>query len=113
MSALDQPSRRGSRFLDAADWVDEQFDKEEVQRIVMNNSSSKSRFLDAAELVEPWFRQEFPHPYSGETDEDFAARQARTKPERRANMVQWPAETPEEHLMRMKRLRKVCSARFE
>ena len=112
MSALDQPSRRGSRFLDAADWVDEQFAKEEVQRIVMNNSS-KSRFLDAAELVEPWFRQQFPHPYSGETDEDFAVRQARTRPKRRANMVQWSAESPEEHMNRMKRLRKVCSARFE
>ena len=110
MSNGEPSSKRGWRFLDAADWVDEQFETEAVQSIVMNDTSSKSRFLDAAELVEPLFRERFPNPYAGETDEEFAARRARTKPKRRVNLVQWPPETPERHGERMQRLRQVRSA---
>lgn len=100
-------SRVPPRFYNAGPWVRAQFETPEVQAIV-SDKKRKRRYLAAAELVEPRFKKEFPGPYPGETDEEFARREeaAHTK-ERREALVRWEAETVSQHQQRMTRLRKV------
>ena len=96
----------GGRFLDAAEWVDAQFDTPEVQAR-LSNPDSRSPYLDAAEYVEQQFYKEFPNPYPGESDEHFKRRRKKARAKRRADMQPRPKETEAEFSARMKLLREV------
>ncbi|RPD52136.1 hypothetical protein L227DRAFT_618063 [Lentinus tigrinus ALCF2SS1-6] len=108
-----QAVARGRRFLHGADWVHQMFYSPEVQQIV-KNTASRSRYLDAAEHVEPLFRAQFPTPYLGETDAQFAERQLATKKkQRREQLKQRPPETDEQFKERMGNLREALRATFQ
>ena len=96
----------GGRFLDAAEWVDAQFESAEVQAR-LTNPDSRSPFLDAAEYVEQLFYQEFPNPYPGESDEQFKRRRKKARAKRRPEMQPRAKETEAEFSARMKLLREV------
>ncbi len=98
--------RKPPRFYDAGPWVVQQFNSKEVQDII-SNVNRKKRYLVAAELVEPRFREQFPHPFRGETDDEFQRRRMSNNSARRDKMVRWQAETEMQHKKRMALLRKV------